>query len=113
MSIKVNIEGLKKAKDLIQKYHYTKKSDWSKAQPSTERENDFIELHGYTDYGKWFLAIDTNEDDNTKARYKFPYGDFSRVHRSGLIAAKQRAGSEHYSEIEQAASQLLEDVPAE
>ena len=37
----------------------------------------------------------------------FPYGDFHRVHRSGLIAAKQRAAQRDHDDIERAADELL------
>lgn len=41
----------------------------------------------------------------------FPYGDFRRLYRSGLIAAKQRAGEWDHDDVEQAADRLLQDVP--
>jgi hypothetical protein len=48
-------------------------------------------------FAKWNLAYDTEASEETKCRYKFPYGDFNKLHRSALIAAKQRAGSEDYN----------------
>lgn len=29
----------------------------------------------------WHLGVDDEASEHTKARYKFPYGDFARVHR--------------------------------
>ena len=43
-----------------------------------------------------------------KARYKFPYGDFERVHRCGLIAAEVRAARQKDLDIEDAAIRLRE-----
>jgi hypothetical protein len=63
--------------------------------------------HDWEAYGEWFLAIDTGASPETKDRYNFPYGDFRCVHRSGLIAAKQRAAQNEYDEIEKAADELL------
>lgn len=111
MSVNVNQRGVSHARDLIEKAQYVKDSDWSEAQPSADDENDFIERNGWDAYAQWHLAEDPSENEETKGRYKFPFGDFRRVHRSGLIAAKQRAGSEHYGSVEEAADDLLERVP--
>lgn len=111
MTIQRNQVGIDYAKEMIEKNQYVKDSDWSQAQPSRDDENDFLERHGWDDYAKWHLAIDTDENEETKARYKFPYGDFRRVHRSGAIAAKQRAGEWDYSEVLAAADELLDRLP--
>jgi hypothetical protein len=44
---------------------------------------------------------------NSKARYKFPYGDFESIHRCGLLAVKSRAHEYRYADIENAAAELL------
>lgn len=111
MPVQNNPAGIDHARSLIDKNQYVKDSDWSDAQPSRNDENDYIDKHGWEAFGSWHLAEDTSENKETKARYKFPFGDFRRVHRSGLIAAKQRAGSEHYDSVEKAADNLLELVP--
>jgi hypothetical protein len=48
--------------------------------------------------------------DGTKARYAFVYGDFRRVHRSGLIACEYRAAEWRHKEIELAAHELLQEL---
>ncbi len=88
---RVNKPALEKAKALIQSHHYVLESDWSELQPSTQDENAQQQRHGWDGYGEWFLAIDTEASEDTKDRYHFVFGDFNRVHRSGLIAAKQCA----------------------
>lgn len=113
MAVTVHPDGRDHARDLVDADHYVKDSDWSEAQPTADAENAYIDEHGYEAFGRWHLAIDTDESEGTKARYKFPYGDFRRVHRSGLIAAKQRAAEWGYAEVEDAADALLEDVPSE
>jgi hypothetical protein len=82
------------------------KGDWTKHHPSADEENDFIRLHGFSEYAKWHLGIDRRFPENTKRRYKFPYGDFKNVHRCGLLAAKARARQYGYAEIENAAAEL-------
>jgi hypothetical protein len=43
---------------------------------------------------------------STKARYKFPFGDFEKVHRCGVLSAESRAGQYKHHEIELAAAHL-------
>jgi hypothetical protein len=43
-----------------------------------QQENDFIREHGYGEYAKWHLGIDDAEAQDTKRRYRFPYGDFEK-----------------------------------
>ena len=105
--MKVNQSAIKKAKSLIKSHQYVRDSDWSEAQPSTDAENKFLENHDWDEYGQWHLAVDTDASEETKDRFNFPYGDFRRVHRDGLIAAKQRAAQYDYSNIKKAADELL------
>lgn len=106
--MQANDKAIAKARDLISKHQYDKESDWSEAQPSASEESDYLERHGWAAYGEWFLAVDTEASEETKDRYNFPYGDFRRVHRDGLIAAKQRAAQYDHNEIEKAADELLQ-----
>jgi hypothetical protein len=113
--IKVNLAALEHAKNLTQQGHVVvdKRNAWSEQQPSAEEENEFIRQHGFEEYAKWHLGIDDTHAENTKARYKFPYGDFENVHRSALLAVKGRARQYSYSNIENAAVQLLEMIHPE
>jgi len=79
---------------------------WTKHRPSPDEENEFIRLHGFAQYAKWHLGVDRRFPENTKRRYKFPYGDFKNVHRCGLLAVKARARQYGYAEIENAAAEL-------
>ena len=83
---------------------------WGEHQPSAEEENEFIRQHGFAEYAKWHLGIDDRHPENTKARYKFPFGDFKNIHRSALLAAKSRARQYGYSDIEDAVNRLLEMI---
>lgn len=80
--------------------------DWSEHQPSTQAENEFIEAHGFDEYANWDLDLDDEASENTKARYKYPYGDFAKVHRCGVIAAETRARRNKHLDIGRAAAQL-------
>jgi hypothetical protein len=80
---------------------------WSEHRPSAQQENDFIDRHGIAEYARWHLGIDDEEEDeNKKGRYKFPYGDFEKVHRCGLLAAESRAGQRKYYDVELAVAHL-------
>ena len=107
---RVNDDAVAKARALIDSNQYDLDSEWDDAAPSTEDENGKIERDGYDGYGEWHLAVDTEASDDTKDRYGFPYGDFHRVVRSGLIAAKQRAAQNDHDAVEQAAGELLDHL---
>src|SRR5437868_8470024 len=86
------------------------RNSWSEHQPSAGEENEFIRQHGFEEYAKWHLGIDDRHAENTKARYKFPFGDFKNIHRSALLAAKNRARQYGYDDIKNAANRLLEMI---
>ena len=108
-SLEVNPAALQLAHDLITRGHFVddRKGAWAAHKPSRAAENEFIRAHGFDEYAKWHLAIDHRHGEKTKAHYKFPFGDFSNMHRCGLLAVKARAREYGYAEIEAAATQLL------
>ena len=53
-------------------------------------------------------AMTEGANDGTKARYAFVFGDFRRLHRSGLIACHYRAAEWFHKDIELAAHELLQ-----
>jgi hypothetical protein len=109
---RVNEDGVAKARQMIDSGQYDTQASWSDAAPSTDESNAKIERNGYAGYGEWHLGIDTGASEGTKDRYGFPYGDFRRVVRSGLIRAKQRAAQNDHDEIERAAGDLLDRLDA-
>ena len=70
--------------------------------------NEFLKSHSWEDYAEWHLGLTEGANDDTKARYAFVYGDFRRLHRSGLIACHYRAAEWRHKEIELAAHDLLQ-----
>ena len=109
-SVKVNEDAVAFASQLIQEEHLIadRKGAWREHQPSPDAENEFIRAHGFAEYAKWHLGVDERYAVNTKYRYKFPYGDFTNVHRCGLLAVKARAAEYKYYDIEDAAARLIE-----
>jgi len=108
MAVKLNKQAFEHATKLIDqgKFVFDEKDMWSEHQPSAQDENEYLKEHGFGEYGKWYLGIETEEDEEHKGRYKFPYGDFEKVHRCGVHAAEKRAGKYKYDDIEHAAAHL-------
>jgi hypothetical protein len=107
-AIKLNQKAVEFAQELIKEGHAVadKRTAWRDHQPSAEKENEFIRQHGFAEYAKWHLGIDETHPENTKARYRFPYGDFEDLHRCALLAVKSRAAQYGHEEIANAAAQL-------
>jgi hypothetical protein len=108
MKTRLNKSAYEHAKKLIgeEQVVLDERDDWSEHRPSARQENEFIHEHGFEEYGKWHLGINEQESEQSKGRYKFPYGDFERVHRCGVIAAESRAGQYKHFDIENAAAHL-------
>ncbi|WP_194397828.1 hypothetical protein [Microbacterium atlanticum] len=110
MAIELNQPALRHARALIRdgKVVRDERDAWSGAAPSAEEENAFIDKAGWTEYSHWHLGIDRSENHETKKAYSFPFGDFVKVHRSGVIAAESRAGQHDHDEIRDALKSLLQ-----
>ncbi len=111
-TVKLNENAFAFAKELITQGRAVvdKRNSWRDHHPMAEAENEFIRVHGFAEYRKWYLGIDETHAEDTKARYKFPFGDFKNIHRCGLLAVRRRAHQYGYSEIENAAMQLLQSI---
>jgi hypothetical protein len=107
-SYTVNDEAVAKAKRLIESRQYVLNSDWGDVQPNAALENSYLESHSWEEYSEWHLGLTEGPADDTKARYAFVYGDFRRLHRTGLIACQYRAAEWRHKEIELAAHELLQ-----
>jgi hypothetical protein len=112
MAVKLNRTGYDYAKELVEKGKVVRdeRDAWSEDQPSTAMENEFIRLHGFREYSKWHLAVDDEQDLETKRHYKFPYGDFKKVHRCGVLTAESRAGQYKHFDVERVAARLHEMI---
>ena len=111
-SYSVNERAVAKARRLIDARQYVLRSEWGEVQPSADDENAFLESHSWEDYAEWHLGLTAGARDHTKARYGFVYGDFRRVHRSGLIACHYRAAEWRHKAVELAAHDLLQHLDA-
>lgn len=109
MTVHLNRSALTNARSLVKagKVVRDEPGDWSADAPSADDENDFIDDSSYADYAKWHLGIDDDAPRETKGHYKFPFGDFAKVHRCGVIAIESRAAQNDYDDIAKAAKNLL------
>jgi hypothetical protein len=111
-SYRVNDDAVKHARKLIDDGEVDVDTEWSDAAPSADDGNAEIEEHGYEGYSAWHLAIDTDASEETKGRYRFPYGDFRKVNRAALIHGKQRAAQNDHDDVEKAFDDLLQRLDA-
>src|SRR5829696_7581539 len=100
-SYALNDRAVAKARKLIE-------SRWGDVEPTAPDENAFLESHYWDDYAEWHLGLTEGAADETKARYAFVYGDFRRIHRTGLIACVYRASEWRHKDVELAAHDLLQ-----
>jgi hypothetical protein len=108
VTVELNRPAYEHARNLIERglFVFDDRDLWSEHQPSTAAEDRYLEENGFRLYGLWFLGVDRDEADETKAHYSFPYGDFEKVHRCGVLSAEVRAGQYKHLDIEAAAAHL-------
>ncbi len=107
-SYALNDAAVKRARELIDARQYVLDSDWGEVQPTADDQNSYLERHSWEDYAQWHLGLTEGATDGTKGRYAFVYGDFRRVHRTGLIACVYRAAEWRHKAVELAAHDLLQ-----
>jgi len=106
----VNRRGVIQARKLIDARRYVLDSDWGERQPTAEDQNRFLESHSWEEYAAWHLGLTQGVPNGTKGRYAFVFGDFRRVHRTGLIACVYRAAEWRHKDVELAAHRLLQHL---
>ena len=111
-SYSVNQRGVEHARRLIDARQYVLESNWGEVQPPARAQNAYLEKHTWDEYAGWFLGLTEGPADHTKARYAFVYGDFRRLHRTGLIAVHYRAAEWRHKAVELAAHELLQELDA-
>jgi hypothetical protein len=112
VAVRLNKKGLDHAKALIREGKVVRdgRDDWSEHAPSTEQLSKALEQDGPAGYAKWFLGVDDEHPDDSKAHYKFPYSDLRKVHRCAVISGESRAGQYDYADIREALGDLLKRI---
>jgi hypothetical protein len=108
MSVRLHRPGYDHARKLVDEGEFVadERDAWSEHQPTAAQENEFIRAHGITEFGRWHLGVDDSAPADSKGHYKFPYGDFHKVHRCAVLSAESRAGQYKYTEVQNAAAHL-------
>lgn len=106
--MRLNARGYEHARRLIEQREVAldERDDWSEHRPSAAEENAYIREHGIEAYARWHLGLDETQDQRNKGRYRFPYGDFEKVHRCAILSAESRAGQYKHADVERAAAHL-------
>jgi len=70
MAVKLSKRAFAHGQELVKegKVVFDEKDAWSEHQPSAKGENDFLRVHGFSEYGKCYLGIDTAEPEDTKQK---------------------------------------------
>src|SRR5260370_16308657 len=92
MTIKVNWRAVQHARSLIERRRVVldDRDAWRAHRPTARQRDAYIRANGIRAYGTWFLAIDDQAPEGTKARHKFPYGDFQSVHRCAVLSPEHQ-----------------------
>ena len=107
-SYTVNKHAVAHARELIERRQYVVRSEWGEVQPRAADQDAYLASHTWDDYAAWHLGLTEGASEDTKGRYAFVFGDFRRLHRTGLIACHYRAAEWEHKEIELAAHELLQ-----
>jgi hypothetical protein len=108
VAVQLNKRAYEHAKRLITDGRFVAddRDAWSEHRPSATEENEYLEAHGFADYGRWYLGVDDDRSPETKAHYKYPYGDFAAAHRCALLSAESRAGQYGHDDVKAATAHL-------
>jgi hypothetical protein len=106
----LNDRAVAHARKLIEARQYVLDSDWGEVAPTADDENAYLKTRSWDEYAAWHLGLTDGANDETKARHAFVFGDFRRVHRTGLIACVYRAAEWRHKAIELAAHDLLQEL---
>ena len=109
---RLNSKGYDNATSLVEGDDVNKDSDWSF---SSEDGNALLGEDGddWENYAKWFLLENEDASEDTKDRYKFPFGKDGKIYRSALSAIRQRASQFGYDDVFEAAGKLIEMIDKE
>ena len=80
MTVTLNRRAFEHAKELINEGRIVldERDAWSEHRPTAEEENEFIRLHGFAEYGRWYLGLNDEKPEQTEGHYEFAYGISAR-----------------------------------
>lgn len=103
--MRLNRAGYSNALKLIESGKVNGESPWSW---DAERENRILgDPPDWERYSRWHLGINEDANEETKARYSYPFGDGEKLYRSALRAIRTRSAQHGQDDIFEAAGRLL------
>ena len=103
----LNSKGYDNAESLIKEGKYNIDSDW---EFTAADGNELLGEDNWDEYARWFLAYDSEAEEDTKSRYGYPFGKNGEAYRKALIATRQYAGRFKLDAIFDAAGKLIEMI---
>ena len=103
----LNSKGYDNAVSLIKEGKYNIDSDWDFTAADG---NELLGDDEWDEYAKWFLAYDSDAEEDTKGKYGYPFGKNGEVYRKALIATRQYAGRFKLEAIFDAAGKLIDMI---
>jgi hypothetical protein len=113
MSIKLHKAGYDHAVALIKRgleIEHDKGGNWNEAKATADEEVHYLNTHSLEEYGSWFLGIDSSRNDQGKAQYCCPFGNFGTLHVSALETIIRDAEKQKLADIKEAAQKLLTQI---
>jgi len=80
MTVTQNRRAFDHAKELINEGRIVldERDAWSEHRPTAEQENEFIRLHGFAEYGRWYLGINDEKPEQTKGHVRISLWGFQQ-----------------------------------
>ncbi|MGC2310989.1 MAG: hypothetical protein WA432_05230 [Candidatus Babeliaceae bacterium] len=107
MALKLNPKAIEHAEKLIKAGECEHTMSWEEAKPTQNDTVRFLDTHNLNEYGYWFLAINTDNSQESKEYYELPIGDFNVVYKGALLEAHKVARHKGAQDIEGAVSKLI------
>jgi len=108
-AVNVYSSGMTKARSFINQGKINESSPWSFTGADG---NKLLGPEGddWKNFASYHIAEDTDANEETKGRYKYPWGKDEEIYRRGVIAAKSRAAAQGETDISNAADELLQMI---
>jgi HK97 family phage prohead protease len=108
-SLKVNRKGVTKANGLIKAGKINTSKGWSFDSKDRHKLLNSVN-ENWSEYAKWFLVVDGDAEEDTFQRYRYPFGKNGEIWRRAVIAIKQRASQQNFTELAETADRLLKAI---
>lgn len=109
MAIKLNQAAFDHAKSLIEGGLEVNREagNWGEAAPTRDETDKFVENHYMSEYGLWFLGIDTDVKEESLQKYEYPTGDLKIIYKSALVDSLEKARKNNHKDVVEAVEKLI------